>query len=67
MKRDKSNGKSRLYWAVHARRELKQEHFMSHREMHAYWEEPKAALYGPLRLWSRWQAFKRRAPGKGLA
>jgi hypothetical protein len=32
----------------------KKEHFMSHREMRVYWDEPKAELFGPLRLMTRW-------------
>lgn len=38
--------------------EFKQEFFMTHREMRRYWEERKAALYGPLRLMSRWLSMK---------
>lgn len=60
MRRSRDNARSRLYWQIHARQQIKREHFMSHREMRRYWDEPRAPLYGPLRLFSRWQMLRRR-------
>lgn len=59
MRRYKSNAKSKLYWKIYARQQLKKEHFMSHRVMRAYLQEPHAELYGPLRLFSRWMSYKK--------
>lgn len=65
MKADRTRAKSKLYWKIKARQQLKREFHMSHREMRRYWDEPRAPLYGPLRLFSRWQAFRRRVQSRG--
>ena len=44
---------------IAAEQQIKREHFMSHREMRVYWDEPRAPLYGPCSMVSNWLKYKR--------
>lgn len=55
----KGGCRNRLHAKVMAKKQFKQEFFMSHRKMRIYWAEPKASLYGPLRLMSRWMRWNK--------